>query len=101
LTELEWPDWMTSCATCATLIAAVRQATVAHPHAEIKALREHLVNAHLVGIPGYVEDCGNCQEWKALAANPDGLKSTVVPVLGREDLLHRAGHLFGPHPPSA
>ena len=98
--ELEWPGWMQDCPGCATLIAAVTQATAARAHAEIEAVRDHLVDAHLARIPGYVQDCANCQEWMALAARPDGLKPKIVPVLGREDLLHRAGHLFLPYAPS-
>lgn len=54
----------------------------------------HPVDAHLAVLPGYADGCANCQEWKALAACPEGLALTVVPVLGREDLLHRAGHLI-------
>lgn len=99
--ELDWPGWMEGCPVCVTLIARLTRATAARPHAEIEALRDHLVDAHLAQIPDYVEDCANCQEWRALAASPDGLKPKIVPVLGREDLLHRAGHLFLPYAPSA
>ncbi|NUP46278.1 MAG: hypothetical protein HOW97_03030 [Catenulispora sp.] len=101
MVEWKWPEWMTACTTCQTLIAALTQATAPFPHAAVEAVREHLIDAHLAAVPGYVDDCGNCQEWKALAANPDRLKPRIVPVLGREDLLHRAGHLFVPSAPSA
>ncbi|GAA2001467.1 hypothetical protein [Catenulispora subtropica] len=82
--ETEWPRWMADCPGCAALITAVTQATAARPHGEIEAVRDHLVDAHLARIPDYVEDCANCQEWRALAASPEGLKPKIVPVLGRE-----------------
>lgn len=87
-------DWMKGCPRCVVLVAALNAAPAQHPVAEIENLREHLVEVHLARIPGYAPECANCCEWQVLAARPGGLEPSVVPILGREDLLHRAGHLL-------
>ncbi|MFL6115192.1 MAG: hypothetical protein ACJ786_28160 [Catenulispora sp.] len=87
-------DWMNDCPRCVALVAPLHASPAQHPIGEIENLREHLVDAHLARVPGYAADCANCCEWQALAARPDGLGPRLVPVLGREDLLHRAGHLL-------
>jgi hypothetical protein len=86
-------DWMRECAECTQLLDALDAAD--HPALrQWEEVRSHLVEEHLALLPGYDDDCANCQEWKALAGDPGDLKPAIVPVLGREDLLHRAGHLL-------
>ncbi|OLE24580.1 MAG: hypothetical protein AUG49_13065 [Catenulispora sp. 13_1_20CM_3_70_7] len=87
-------DWMNDCPRCVALVAALNASPAQHPIGDIENLREHLVEAHLARVPGYAADCANCGEWQALAARPDGLGPRLAPVLGREDLLHRTGHLL-------
>lgn len=89
--------WMQDCAICLKLVerlASPPQRVLELQ--EVEEARVHLVNAHLAALPGYVDDCANCQEWKALAAHPDGFASAVVLALVREDLMHRADHLLFP-----
>jgi hypothetical protein len=90
------PKWMSKCGTCGQLLAAVRAAEL--PLAESEALTGHLIDAHLAQVPAYDPECANCAEWAAIVGDPDGgLADTygarVVPMLGREDLRHRAAHL--------
>ena len=78
------------------MLAAVKKADV--PLAEVEALSAHLVDAHLARLPTYDPQCAACLEWQAVVGDPDGgLADTygarVVPMLGREDLRHRAVHL--------
>lgn len=94
MSAVKTSEWMRDCPVCAGLIAALERSRAQHPIAEFEAVREHLVDSHLAQLPGYVPGCANCTEWQVLAGRPDGLDPTIVPVLGREDLLHRAGHLF-------
>lgn len=91
------PEWMNQCAVCEQLLAELKSADDP-PLAEHAHLTAHLVAEHLDRIPGYQADCANCVEWRAITGDPgDGLSQqygpAVVPMLGREDLLHRAGHL--------
>lgn len=92
MTKLNLPDWMHDCSTCVERVTALEAAPGEFPLREFEAVREHLVDAHLALLPGYDENCSNCQEWRALGAN--ATPPRIVPVLGREDLLHRAGHLL-------
>lgn len=94
------PAWMSQCPTCVGLLAAFDAVHAAYPPAlaEFEAACAHLVAAHLPQLPGYLGDCANCLEWAALVGDSsDGLAAqygrAVVPLLGREDLRHRAGHL--------
>ncbi|QKZ18844.1 hypothetical protein [Streptomyces chartreusis] len=90
-------EWMRECAVCLELVAPLGSAEPGTGELrQLEEARVHLVDAHLAVLPGYADDCANCGEWKALAAHPDDLALTVIPVLGREDLLHRAGHLIYP-----
>ncbi|MGW6796520.1 hypothetical protein [Streptomyces chartreusis] len=87
--------WMRACAVCRELVVPLESTERgAGELRQFEQARVHLVDAHLAVLPGYADGCANCQEWKALAAHPEGLALSVVPVLGREDLLHRAGHLI-------
>lgn len=90
--KLDPPDWMRNCGECAKRVEALETTPDPHPLKEFEAVREHLVEAHLALLPGYFTDCANCQEWVALG--PDASPPSIVPVLGREALLHRAGHLL-------
>lgn len=98
-------EWVDACATCTPLFDALTRASFdaeGYPVAEHEALCAHLVAEHLGLLPPYREDCGNCIEWRAL--DPDSVAEIhlgekkpgprLVPVLGRVDLLHRAGHLI-------
>jgi hypothetical protein len=88
------PEWMADCRQCQELLSQLFQPGLP-PLAEFEQMRAHLVEAHLVQVPGYADDCANCQEWKALSTSSmDGIAGRMVPVLGREELLHRAGHLL-------
>jgi len=91
---------MRDCATCTTLADAA-EAAAGMPYAEIAGLEHHLVEAHLAQLPGYDDECANCVEWRAITGDPGNslgkqFGGHVVPILGREDLLHRAGHLIRP-----
>jgi hypothetical protein len=89
---------MRECEACVALVGAFDAAagpdSVEAFAGAFHAAREHLVDEHLAELPGYDEDCANCLEWRVLATDPVGIAPRVVPVLGREDLLHRAGHLL-------
>lgn len=91
-------EWMRKCPTCVERVKALVSALEAFPKmGSLRAfedVRSHLVEEHLALLPDYADDCPNCQEWKVFAANPGDMPSRVIPVLGREDLLHRAGHLL-------
>jgi hypothetical protein len=90
--------WMNGCEDCVRLVAALNDAEGGLLLVRLGAwedVRRHLVTAHQEKLPGYADDCGNCQEWRALAAGRSrGASSVVTRVLGQEDLLHRAGHLL-------
>ena len=88
------PGWMESCPQCQELLTQIFQPGLP-PLAEFEQMRAHLVEDHLARVPAFTDDCSNCQEWKALAASDmGGIAAQMVPVLGREELLHRAGHLL-------
>ena len=98
--DLNRPSWMRDCATCTTLADAV-DAAAGMPYAELGELEQHLVEAHLAQLPPYDETCPNCVEWMAIQGDPGESLARryggrVVPILGHEDLLHRAGHLVQP-----
>lgn len=89
------PHWARECGLCFRMLLQL----LALPRMdEWEMLVDHLVDEHLAAIPGYVENCSNCMEWKATAGDPaDSLPLGVLPLLGRYDLTHRAGHLLTPH----
>lgn len=88
-------DWMRECAVrCELAVPLELTERGAGQLWQFEQARVHLVDAHLAVLPSYADDCANCQEWKALAAHPEDLAMSVVPVLGREALLHRAAHLI-------
>lgn len=91
-------EWMAACAACVRLVIAVNESEDS-PSSLVRLrafeeVRTHLVEEHLVMLPGYADDCPNCQEWQATIGTWDDLPLAMTPVLGREDLLHRAGHLL-------
>lgn len=93
-------EWMGDCADCLRLTIALNAAEGGPLLVRLKAfeeVRSHLVDEHPVMLPGYFEDCANCQEWKATQRPED--VSVREMVLGREALLHRAGHLLYDQPP--
>ena len=95
------PQWMTSCPTCRELVAAFDAAAAddgpGEALAEWEQARAHVVHEHLADLPDYDPECANCLEWKATSGDPAGaLPPHMLPVLGREDLLHRAGHAILP-----
>jgi hypothetical protein len=94
---------MSECPTCAGLLGDFDAVQASNPPAlaEFEAACAHLVAAHLAQLPGYLDGCPNCGEWAALVGDSsDGLAvqygRAVVPLLGWEDLRHRAGHLVAP-----
>ena len=95
------PEWMTTCRTCSQLVALFDDAAGAEgPEgalAEWEQARTHIVLEHLAELPDYDPECPNCQEWKLTAGDLAGtLPISIIPVLGHEDLLHRAGHAILP-----
>lgn len=86
------PDWMRKCPECSALLTALESAQENYALREFEEVRQHLVDVHLAQLPGYAEGCANCQEWQALGSDAEPPK--LVPVLGREALIHRAGHLL-------
>ena len=110
MTQIPLPtrgEWVDACPTCGRLVDALTRASFdaeGYPVAEREELCAHLVAEHLGLLPPYQEDCANCIEWQAL--EPDDVAAIrlrgktagprLVPVLGRVDLLHRAGHLIYP-----
>lgn len=90
-------NWMRGCEDCTKFVEALKAArSDAIPIKEIAEAQDHLVTCHLPNMPDYETDCLNCQEWKILADHPEGIAPPLIPILGREDLLHRAGHLLFP-----
>lgn len=91
-------EWMRQCPECVNLVEALNETDLKLTGPILRAweeVRRHLVAEHLALLPGYFEDCANCQEWAALAAGEgDDRFARVAVVLGQEDLLHRAGHLL-------
>ena len=93
------PAWRQDCPTCVRLAEALDSAGARPAPANTEPFRAHLVDEHLAQLPGYADGCTNCGEWRAMQGDPAGSLSSqyggrVVPILGREDLLHRAGHLM-------
>lgn len=86
------PYWAKECSVCFRMLL---QLLVLPQFDEWETLVDHLVDEHLAAVPGYVDDCPNCIEWRISAGDPDeSLPPAVLPMLGRIDLKHRAGHLL-------
>lgn len=91
-------EWMRNCAECTTLAVELAMADGSPALIEIDAAADfeaHLLESHLGQIPGYRDDCEDCQEWKVIAASdaPDVPSWWTVRTIARSDLQHRAGHV--------
>jgi hypothetical protein len=98
-------EWVAACSTCTRLFDALVRGSFepdSYPVAEFMELSGHLASDHLGLLPPYKDGCNECLEWQA--HDPDSVAvmqvgdtipgPRLVPLLGRQDLLHRAGHLI-------
>lgn len=89
------PAWLTTCPECVRLLAALDQAAAGAqlpPLEQWETARAHLVDAHPDRVTAYDPECPNCLEWQSTA--DAGAGADLAPILERESLLHRAGHLI-------
>ncbi|MEU8310498.1 hypothetical protein AB0C84_43735 [Actinomadura sp. NPDC048955] len=95
------PTWLKACVVCTDLyklyrrhLAAGRQAATLMMQDE---LARHLIADHLDRVPGYLAGCWSCAGGRALAAHVGAAVTFAV----KEDLRHRAMHLFAPWAPTS
>lgn len=98
MSTLVRPEWMHACAACVELaeeFAAVEDGPASDELNAAWQMQDHLVAAHLGDLPGYRDDCEDCEEWQEIAASetPDVPPWWTVREIARGDLLHRANHV--------
>jgi hypothetical protein len=97
-------EWVTACMRCTELFEALVRASFevqASLH-EFMQLCQHLASQHPALLPPYQDGCEECETWQL--HDPDSVARLrvgdttpgprLVPLLGFEDLFHRARHLI-------